>query len=413
MATEEKNYLEMSDEEIRNESAPASAPAVDTPDPDTTDPDLVPEGEPDPPAVVDEDPDPETDPNADPDLENQPDPAGEKPGDEDTGKPASDDGTKSPAAPAAKGDGGDKEDKGADGSEQPDSKQKGEGGEKPDPTPKAKFEPTPENQKTLYDLILGKPIRANGKDIQLESPDEAVKLIQMGMNYTKKMQQLHPSLRVVKMLDNNGLLDEQKIAHLIDLEKGDTKAIQKFLTDKKFDPTTVDEEQAASYKPGDHQVSDLDMRFDAALDDIESTPTGAELIQELGKWDKESKQAVYQEPTILSKINEHKASGLYAHITKEMDRQKLLGHLDNSVPFLQAYYAVGDMLSKTGALKQEEPVQKTPLETRTAQKPKLPNGDKAQAAAATKAAAAKATQQTNFLDLPDDEFEKLARSGKF
>ena len=271
-------------------------------------------------------------------------------------------------------------------------------------------DPTPEDHKAFYDRILGQPIKANGKDIQLRSPEEAERLIQMGLNYTKKMQAWQPRMRVVTMLENNGLLDEAKLSHLIDLSKGDPLAIQKLLADSKFDPMSVDADQAASYKPGNHQVSDTEMAFNAALDDLESTDTGAELITEVAKqWDERSRQAVYQDPSILRVINEQKGLGLYARITTEMDRLKALGHLQG-VPFLQAYRAVGDMLNDQGLLKPAEPQKQpdpTPVETRVATPaPKVSNNEKAAAASPTKATPAAAKTEQNFLDLPDDQFLK-------
>lgn len=269
--------------------------------------------------------------------------------------------------------------------------------------------PTADDHKAFYERILGQPIKANGKDIQLRSPEEAERLIQMGLNYTKKMQAWQPRMRVVTMLENNGLLDEAKLSHLIDLSKGDPLAIQKLLADSKFDPMMVDADKAASYKPGNHQVSDTELAFNAALDDLESTTTGVELITEVAKqWDEQSRQAVYQDPSILRVINEQKGLGLYARITTEMAHLKTLGHLQG-VPFLQAYRAVGDMLNDQGRLVPEPQKQPspTPVETRVATPaPKVTNNEKAAAASPTKATPAAPKTEPNFLDLPDDQFLK-------
>jgi hypothetical protein len=277
------------------------------------------------------------------------------------------------------------------------------------PDPNAPKVPTAEDHKSFYDRILGQPLKANGKEIQLRSPEEAEQLIKMGLNSTKKMQALQPRMRVVTMLENNGLLDEAKLSHLIDLSKGDPLAIQRLLADSKFDPMTVDADKAASYKPGNHQVSDAEMAFNAALDDLESTETGVQLITEVSKqWDQQSRQAVYRDPSILRVINEQKALGLYARITSEMDRLKALGHLQG-VPFLQGYKAVGDMLNDQGLLKPEpqKPVAPTPVETRVAAPaPVVKNGEKAAAASPTKATPVAPKQEVNYLDLPDDEFLK-------
>lgn len=265
------------------------------------------------------------------------------------------------------------------------------------------------DHKAFYERIIGSPIKANGKEITLENEDEAIRLIQMGANYTKNMQKLRPALRVVKMLENNELLDEKKLAHLIDLDKGNPQAIQKLLADKNFDSLSIDEEEAAKYEPGNHQVSDAEMKFNHVLDELENSDEGLDLIHEVStQWDRESKQAVFQDPNILNILHEHRANGLYSVVKAEVDRQEALGYL-NGVPFLQAYNAVGDMLAKQGKLNTQPPVQQAPPEpvaTRTvAPKPPVKNSKKARGAMPTRASAPKPKKSTiDYLDMPDDQF---------
>ena len=302
---------------------------------------------------------------------------------------------------------------------------KGEPGSQPnaaDPVTAAKTEEQPKadgkpadeksgepDYKAFYDKLLTNPIRANGKDIQLRSPEEVERLIQMGLNYTKKMQAWQPRMRLVTMLENNGLLDEARLSHLIDISKGNPAAIQKLLVDTKFDPMGIDAEKAASYKPGNHHVSDTELAFNAVLDEIQSSETGQGLITEVAKqWDEQSRQAVYRDPTILKVINEQKSIGLYDRITEEMTRLSALGHLQG-VPFLQAYKAVGEMLRDQGRLApepQKPAVTREPVATRTAAPtPPVVNSDRAKAASPTRGGSAPAkTEPNSFLDVPDDVF---------
>ena len=96
--------------------------------------------------------------------------------------------------------------------------------------------------KAAYEKIMT-PFKANGKLISLESPDEAVRLMQMGANYTKKLQALQPQLRMLRMLENNGLLDEQKLSYLIDLDKKNPSAITKLVKESGIDPIDIDIEK--------------------------------------------------------------------------------------------------------------------------------------------------------------------------
>ena len=67
-----------------------------------------------------------------------------------------------------------------------------------------------------YKRLLA-PFKANGREISVKSVDDAVTLMQMGANYNKKMAALKPSLKLMKLLENNGLLSEEKISYLIEI----------------------------------------------------------------------------------------------------------------------------------------------------------------------------------------------------
>lgn len=260
--------------------------------------------------------------------------------------------------------------------------------------------------------------KANGKEVKLNSVAEALQLQQMGANYTKKMQQLQPSLRLIKMLDNNKLTDPNELAYLIDLHQRKPEAIQRLLADSKFDPMTVDVEKAAEYTPGPHQVSDIEVQFQTVLDEVEASETGPELLAEVTRqWDEGSRRALFQHPQLLSELNSQKAMGLYGKITTEMERRKMLGGLQN-VPFLEAYENVGKELYANGALKfpdQEtpnsnpvtEPLKPVPVATRVVTPPaKVLNGDKAAAASAPKGTDTPVKIDPDYLSMPDSDFLK-------
>lgn len=404
------SILGMSDEEISNMvSDPTPAKVVDDP----TDPPVVtePKGDDEPAAIIpaddDEKDDNEQDNNKqdeDPgtnldDVEDEPDPT--KVDDDPSGKDAL------KTDPEAKGEAVASDPKpkvDADGKPvKAAPKKKPAAEDKPAATVNVVM--SRDDKAAAYDKIMA-PFKANGKEIQLQNPEEAIKLQQMGANYTKKMQALQPSLRIVRMLENNKLLDEEKLSFLIDLDKRNPQAIQKLIKDSQFDTNTVDEEEADKYVPGNHQVGDAELSFQTVLDDIESTPTGPELIATVAQqWDADSKQALYQNPQILQVINEQKAMGLYDQIHGEVERQRMLGNLDG-VPYLQAYRAVGDMLKDQGKLGGSSP-KPEPVETRvkTPAKP-ASNDDRARAASTTKATPSGAKEEFNPLAQSDEEFLK-------
>ena len=96
---------------------------------------------------------------------------------------------------------------------------------------------------------LTQPFKANGKEIKVNSVEDAVELMQMGANYSKKMAALKPHLKLIKMLDKHGLMDESKLSYLIDLNGKNPEAIAKLVKDSGLDPMEMDENKADDYKP--------------------------------------------------------------------------------------------------------------------------------------------------------------------
>lgn len=259
-----------------------------------------------------------------------------------------------------------------------------------------------------YKRIMA-PFKANNRDFAPSSPDEAIRLMQMGANYTKKMQAIAPNMKLMRMLDNNGLLDEGKINFLIDLNRKDPGAIQKLLHESKIDPLDLSTTEEPKYQPGNHSVSDQEMQFHEVLGDTLSSPGGRETVQMINtQWDRASKEAIYKEPAVLAIINEQRNNGIFDRISAEIDRQKILGNLAN-VPFLQAYKSVGDTLHSQGllvvapkpaaaqqaAVVQPQQQQPRVLETRVAA-PKAPLTNAAAARAAMPSKSAPVTAKPEF-----------------
>lgn len=325
--------------------------------------------------------------------------------------------------PPAGGDGSNNAAAGGDGGK-PDDANGGDPKPKDDKTPPADAALKPDALAFAVNLAkaMQEGIRANGKILKIESPEEGVKLMQMGANFTQKMQQLAPAMRIVKMLQNNELLDEGKISFLIDLNQKNPAAIQRLLADSEFDPLSVDKAKADGYVPGDHGVSDLEVQFQSALDDLIETPDGIELLKEIqGQWDQESKRALLKEPNVVSALHLQRSNGIYMQIKNEIDRLSALGQIPVGTPFLQAYRGVGEMMQaqgKFGPPKVETPGAVTPpAQTPQGQAPAANTppanrgpSDAARAAAPVKQAAPKTqAPEVNFLALSDDEFIKKAR----
>ena len=282
---------------------------------------------------------------------------------------------------------------------------------------KAKEEAEPASKeetdyKAEYQKILA-PFSANGKQMQVESAEEAITLMQMGANYNKKMAALKPNLKLLKLLENNGLLSEEKLSFLIDLDKKNPDAITKLVKDSGLDPLEMDVSKS-DYKPNTYTVHDREVELDSVLSDIQDTPTYSKTISIVGnKWDGESKKIIVENPQLIKVINDHMASGVFDLISNEVDRQRALNRL-NGVSDIEAYRLVGDEMHNRGALRPaSQPAQKVPGTVRepVPTKPAAQHQDtrsKKLAASTPKAAApVKNDPDFNPLAMSDEDFAKI------
>lgn len=279
-----------------------------------------------------------------------------------------------------------------------------------------KSENTP-NYEELYKSIMA-PLKANGTTIDLKSPEEALQLMRMGANYTRKMQAIAPHRKVLMMLENNGLLDEGKLSFLIDIEKKNPEAIKKLLKDSGIDPLDIDTKEEPKYKVGNHKVSDEEATFVSALDDLRSNHGGTETLNVINNnWDQASKDVLWNSPEVLQVIHDQRTNGMYDRIATEIERQRTLGIIPASVPFIQAYKMIGDEMGKAGVFNDivKAPVNKTqgktPVVTRAVKpNPVVSNNEKVNAAASNRSNSKPAQVKINPLNMSDEDFLKLPNS---
>lgn len=293
-----------------------------------------------------------------------------------------------------------------------------------DPADKAK-----EADDSAEGFSVPKTFKANGKDIELRNPEEALKLMQMGANFTRKMQEIAPHRKILMMLQDNKLLDEGKLSFYIDLENKNPEAIKKFIKDSGINLNEIDLDSDSNYIAGNNLVSDDEASFRTVADDVTSDPAGKETVAVINTtWDTVSKEVLWKEPELLKVMHEQRQSGIYAQITAEIDRQRALGQIPASTPFLSAYKAVGEkMVADVIAAAESEKTNKgqegsgaeggkaaeaeqkpNPVATRAASpKPAIANGDKAAAASSTRSTPETGKKvPVNPLSMDDDTFLK-------
>ena len=267
-----------------------------------------------------------------------------------------------------------------------------------------------------YKRLLA-PFKANGREVQVNSVDDAITLMQMGANYNKKMAALKPNLKLLKMLENNNLLSEERLSFLIDLGNRNPDAINKLVHDSGINPMDLDAEKVNNYRPNVHTVDDRELALDNVLDSIQDTPTYNRTLEIVSKeWDGASKQIVADHPELLSVINDHVQRGIYDLIVTEVEREKMLGRL-NGLSSFEAYRQVGDAIQARGGFDHLGSSQGKANTARTvvAPKPKAQDSklkDQKRAASSSKQGAptAAANQDFNPLAMSDEEFSKMSES---
>lgn len=288
-----------------------------------------------------------------------------------------------------------------------------------DGNPVVKDEQTPATDepdyKALYEGLI-KPLKANGKEIQLQSHDELIQLAQQGANYTRKMQQLAPHRKTLLMLENNDLLDPERLGFLIDLQRKDPSAIQKLLKESGVNPLDIDTEAEPTYQGGNHAVTDTQVQFRAAIDDARSSEVGMAVLHSIDStWDQASKELLFKQPSIVETMVSQHAEGFYTRIVGEMDRQRMLGRLPASQTWLESYKEIGEQMANAGHFNDlvAEPAQQrqnqppaVPVASRVIAPKATPAAAKVAAAAPTRATAAPAKTVRNPLEMGDEEFMK-------
>lgn len=386
--TEERSILEMSDEEIANLDQSTFNQGADG----ATEQDPV---NADPEPIADETP-------ADEASEDSGEGSQGQSADPDDVDPVAEDSTDGTADESSE----DVTDAQAKGNEESTPKQK--------PVQSSEGVEQPVDYEAAYKQLTA-PFKANGREIQVQSVEDAVALMQMGANYNKKMAALKPNLKLMKLLENNGLLNEEKLSFLIDLEKKNPDAISKLIKDSGVDPLDLDASNVGDYKPTRHTVDDRELELDAVLDEIQETPSYTRTLDVVSnQWDASSKNVIANSPQVLKVINSHVQSGVFDLIVKEVEREKMFGRL-SGLSDIEAYRQVGDAIQARGgfdhlAQSQGQRIQPKPAVVQP--KPKMGDEGKRRekrlaAGASQPAAPSKGKGEFNPLALSDDEFSKV------
>jgi hypothetical protein len=276
--------------------------------------------------------------------------------------------------------------------------------------PEASTTGLPEGTERIFETF-----RANGRDMKVKSVDEAIRLMQMGANYSQKQAANKKNLAYVKVLEQNGMLDHEKLAFAVDLMAGKPEAIGKLLKDSKIDVHDIDEDKVAAYRAESRAPSEAIMDLDAVVSEIQGTEHFDRLVGEMKGWDQKSQALIGSHPESLRQLTQQMESGVYDKVMDEVNRQQVLGSL-NGVPLMQAYNQIGQEMAQAGAFNAPAVAPKGPVTKLVTPGKKATTATQADDARRRAAAPSKGvttateeTKQPAFLSMSDAEFLKQSK----
>ena len=262
--------------------------------------------------------------------------------------------------------------------------------------------PTDVDYEAVYKDIF-KPFKANGKDITPRTVEDVVQLMQMGANYTKKMQLMAPLKKAAESLSRADI-KEDDLNFLIDVHKGDKEAIKKLLTKHNVDPMELDLD-STNYVPKNNIVSDEDVEYSNILDDVrDSLPKIQEIMT--STWDTKSKEALLKDPNLMRALHEEIAMGRFDNVQAQLEIEKTFGRYKGKSD-VEAYI---DLVTKLAAKERSNSQPDSTKPTLKTNAPTKPIPDKTKAAPIR----TKATNQGSTLTAKDifsmseDQFAKLS-----
>lgn len=189
-----------------------------------------------------------------------------------------------------------------------------------------------EQPKELSDAEFRKLVtakfKANGIDMEVTDPNDIVKLMQYGANYHKKMAELAPNRKFLKALNENGLLQEDKINDLIALSKGDKKAIAKYLKDNEIDTFELPDLEEDPYQRQDYLPSDSRINLEEKREELMQTESGRKTLSVLGNLSEEEFTKIYSDGSIIhymDNLNRYAESGLLDEALSIVTTNETLG----------------------------------------------------------------------------------------
>ena len=210
-------------------------------------------------------------------------------------------------------------------------------------------------------VVISKPLKYKGNDISISSEDEAIALMQKGLDYEFKMSKIKPFRQAIQIIDDNGLSKED-IQALADIKDGKAEALnyiadkynvpmetQDEQNDNLFDDNGTTDNKVTDYKPevSDNGTNEI-LNYFQEYSNSEPEKAGAVLgiynnLEPSFQLEVTNNMPTFQ--AFIEDINK----GVFNKIYPEVVKAKAL---NNNISWLQAYAGVAQKILKPNDVKE-------------------------------------------------------------
>ena len=260
------------------------------------------------------------------------------------------------------------------------------------------------------------PLKAAGQEFNLTDPNQIRELVSKGIDYTRKMQDISYLRGIGEVLRENGLLDAEKIAYVVDLVNHKPEAIARLIKESGVDTYELDDEKAEAYQAVPVNVESQSKKV-AVRDIVEQYKDDAKfnaMFQEARTWDEASQTVLVDHPHMLQLLAQHANNGVYDTVMAKVKQERALNGV--SEPILQHYNRIGQAMYPTSTNdggQAQAPKKEVQAKERVVIKRKKVDEDARRkslaptAATPKKKGGLKVTSRADIFNLSDEEFEKL------
>ena len=240
-------------------------------------------------------------------------------------------------------------------------------------------------------------------EIEVNGVDELKTIASKALKDKTKYDQYKDNIALLEGIKEQGL-GEEDLYLLVEAKKGNKKAIAKLIKETGIDVYDLDpeDEEVDNYKPNEYKADMKLVETKAIIDSLKQDQESFTKFNNLitKDFDEQSKQQVFQDPTLLEFIGESIKSGLYEKIAPKYMKRKLLGE-SAITAFINAYDDFNKSLQnqEVNNIKQQSENNKV----KASKRKKASAGVKNSVKSTTK-------KKVDFNNMSDEEFEEYYKN---